>query len=89
MQLGFAGTGVPGAGEGAVRVAEVGEVVALVGAGGGGGPCGGGVGQDLAAEGGEDARYCLSCIWCLVFSIPGFGCYGTGWLGLIGMKRWR
>lgn len=50
------GAGVPGCGEAAVRVAEVGEVVTLVGAGGGGWAWRRGVRVYLAAEGGEDAR---------------------------------
>jgi len=58
VQVGFGGAGVPGFWEGAVRVAETGEVVAFVGAGRGGGARGGGVGVDMAAEGGEDAGDC-------------------------------
>lgn len=58
VQVCFTGAGVPGGWEGAVRVAEVGEMVALIGAGGGCGPWRGGVGEYLAAEGGEDAGYC-------------------------------
>ena len=56
MEVWLGGAGVPGCGEGAVRVAEVGEVVTLIGSGGGGGPGRRGVGVYLAAEGGEDAR---------------------------------
>jgi hypothetical protein len=57
VQVGFVSDRprVPGDGDRAVRIAGVGDVVALVGAGRGRCARGGGVGEDVRAEGGEGA----------------------------------
>lgn len=59
VQVGFVGgrARVPGDGDRAVRVASAGDVVALVGAGRGRCARGGGVGEDVCAEGGEGAGH--------------------------------
>jgi hypothetical protein len=60
VQVGFVGgrARVPGDGDRAVRVAGAGDVVTLVGAGGGRRAWGGGVGEDVCAEGGKGAGHC-------------------------------